>query len=133
MRLVEHDQVVEALTADRPDHPFSERVRLRCMNWGEHGLDPDRPGSPQEVAAIVPIAIADEEARSGTPRRRLDDLLPDPRRSRMGGDVPVHDLATLMPEQHEDVERAEGQRLHGEEVGRPDGRGVEVQEGPPVR
>ena len=61
MRLVEHNQTVETLAADRPDHQFSERVRLTCRDRCQHGLDPDRPCSLCEVTVVAPVAVSDEE------------------------------------------------------------------------
>jgi hypothetical protein len=46
----------------------------------------------------------------------------------MGSDVPVHDAPPVVTEQHKDVQRAEGQRLRGEEVSRTNLRGVQAQD-----
>ena len=55
--LVEDDQVVEALAAERPDHPFRDSIRFRRPNRGADGVDADASGALAEVAAIDRIAI----------------------------------------------------------------------------
>ena len=39
MRLVEHDEMVEALSADGPDQPFHERILSGTPVGGEHLVD----------------------------------------------------------------------------------------------
>ena len=55
-----------------------------------------------------------------TPGRRLDQLLPHPGRGRARGHVEVHDLATIVGDEEEDVESPEPYGLHDEEVSGPD-------------
>ena len=78
--LVEHDQVVQALSTERPDHPLNDRVRTRRSNGCGDGIDTDASGTPVEVAAIDRIPIVQQMPRLMSPRCRLEQLAPDPRR-----------------------------------------------------
>ena len=42
MSLVQHDQVVEALPAERPDDALGHRVRVWGMHWRHDRRDPRR-------------------------------------------------------------------------------------------
>jgi len=42
--LVEDDQVIQALAAMGPDHPFRDCIRLWRVNRGD-GVDADAPGA----------------------------------------------------------------------------------------
>src|SRR5438477_12389486 len=59
-------------------------------------------------------------ARFLTPGRRLDHLAPDPGSGRVGGHVDVHQLAPAVLDEHQDVQRLEGERRHREQIGRPE-------------
>jgi hypothetical protein len=52
-------------------------------------------GDAVEVAAVLVVAIAKDEARSGAERRRVPELLGDPRGARIGRDRDAHHLARL--------------------------------------
>src|SRR5919199_6282690 len=54
------------------------------------------------------------------PRRRLDELSPDPRRGWVSRHVDVHQLAPAVGDEHEHVQRLEGERGYREQVGRPE-------------
>jgi hypothetical protein len=60
--LVEHDQVVQALAAQGPDHPFGDRVGLWRVNGAGDGVDTDAAGTLAEVATVDRIAIAKQVA-----------------------------------------------------------------------
>jgi hypothetical protein len=59
MALVHRDEVVEAFTANGPDHPLSEGVRLWRVYRREHGLDPDPCSPGDEVRSVAAVAVAD--------------------------------------------------------------------------
>ena len=73
---VEHDDVVQALSAERPDHPFGYRVRLWRSDRRGDSVDADALGSRPEVAAVDGIAIPQEMAGLAFPGRRFDQLAP---------------------------------------------------------
>ncbi len=74
MLLVENDKVVQALAAQRPNHPLSHGVCPWSPDWRQQGLGPERPCSSGEPRPISAVAISDEVLRLGIPGRRLDEL-----------------------------------------------------------
>ena len=96
-----------------------------------------RPRSPSwqlamEVTAIDGISVMDQVFARPVPRRRFQELVPDPGSSRTGGDVEVDQLPPLMADQEEDVEVPEAQGLDHEEVSRPAATQLVRQEGSPA-
>lgn len=91
MPLVDHDAMVEAFAPQRADTPFGDGVGLRSADGCENRPDPEAGGARDEVAAVTGVAVSDQIARPLAPRGRLEDLLPDPGRRGMPGDVPVLD------------------------------------------
>ena len=128
MPLAQHDVVIEAFTADRSDHPLSERV-LPGRTWRDHDfLDSHVLESLLEAVAVDAIAITDQIRRYLVEGEGLDDLLCGPCRGRMGGDIEVDEPASVMSEHDEAVEHAERNRVNGEEVDRRDVFDVVLQE-----
>src|SRR4029079_15203410 len=58
-------------------------------------------------AAIDPVAIADEVARSLIPGKRLGDLARDPFRRRVGCDVDPDEISAINPYNHEAIQKFE--------------------------
>src|SRR2546426_7989565 len=83
--LVEDDQMVEALATQRADQPLGDGVRLRRTDGRQDRLDGDAGSARDEGAAVTAVAVADQVARLLAPRRRRDQLAPDPLGVRMGG------------------------------------------------
>ena len=78
MAVVDHDQVIQTLVANRPHDPFRDRVGVRGPTRRLHSDDAHGSGLGVEVTAIDGVAIVDQMGRLTGPRRRLDQLLPDP-------------------------------------------------------
>ena len=57
MLLIQDNQVVEALAAERPDDSFDDGVCLWGVNRRRDTVDTDAPGAPAEVTAIDGIPI----------------------------------------------------------------------------
>src|SRR5207248_6396625 len=90
MLLVEDDEMIQTLSAERPDESFDDRIRARTRYGCGDSIDTDPSGPLAEVAPVHRIVIMEQVARLVTPGRRLDHLAPDPGRGRVGGDVHVH-------------------------------------------
>lgn len=133
MPLVAHDYVVEALAAQCANNALGDRICLGRAKRGADRLDSDPARARDEVPTQRRIAIADEKPWLLAPGRRFTDLLPDSSGGGVSRDVPIEEGATVVRNHEKDVERAERKRLHGEEVARPDLRGVEPEEGAPTR
>jgi hypothetical protein len=54
---IQHDEVVQALTPQRPDDTFHDRVRSRRPNRRRYGVDADASCTLTEVATVDSIAI----------------------------------------------------------------------------
>src|SRR5215467_16220561 len=89
--LVEHDQVIQALAADRSDDPLD----VSTLPWGtrrrQHLLDAHRLDLLHELLAKDPIAIAQQVPWRGVPRKGFSHLLRRPLRRGMYGDCKVQD------------------------------------------
>jgi hypothetical protein len=92
VRLVDDDQVVDALPAQGPDQPFGDGVRARRPDRREQGLDAETARPRHDVAAVDRVAVAHQVARRAPPRRGRDQLPPDPGGGRTRGHVQVDEL-----------------------------------------
>ena len=117
---VQDNEVVEALAPQRPNHPFRHGVRAGSPDWGEQRLGPERPYSFAKLRSVRVVAIPEQLFRRCTPGSRLDDLLPDPSRSRVRRDVDVDEFTPVVGDEYHDIEGPERQGRHGEQIGRPD-------------
>src|SRR6516162_11707666 len=73
--LVEHDQVIQALAADRADDPLDVSTLPRGTRRRQHLLDAHRLDLLHELLAKDPIAIAQQVAWRGGPRESFPHLL----------------------------------------------------------
>ena len=96
VRLVQDDEVVEALAPQRPNHPLRHSVRAWGPDRRQQCLGSERLSPPGERRPISAVAISDEVLRLDIPGRRLDELLPDPSRGRMRRNVDVDELTPVV-------------------------------------
>jgi hypothetical protein len=130
--LAHHDHVVEALGPEGSDNPLGDRVRARRSDRGSDARDTDLGQTSIDVVSVDGIAIVEEVTGLPTPGRRLHQLPPNPRRRRARCDVEVDQLPASVPDEEEDLEGLETDRLNHEEVGRPDALELVGQEGAPT-
>src|ERR1700733_2006175 len=131
MRLAQDNDVVHTFTPDRSDQPFHKAI-LAGRGW-RGGLVPDAHGaqSAREDAAIDPVAIADEVARSLIPGKCLRYLTCNPFGHWICCDVDPDEVSAVESDDDEGIEQIEtdswnNEQVHGSNVWR-----VFVQEGPP--
>jgi hypothetical protein len=131
MRLAQDNDVVHALTSDRPDHPFSEAI-LPGRGWCGR-LVPDAHGvqSARDDGAIEPIPIANEVLRGIIPRKRLRYLTRNPFRRRMACNVDPDEVSTIQPNDDEAIEQIEANGRDNEQVHGGDIWGMIAQESAP--
>ena len=85
--LAQGDDMVDTLATDRSDQPFDEAVLPRRA-WGNRLVtDAHGPYSLRGSGTVDTVPIADQVARSLTPRECLCDLACDPFRRRVWCDV----------------------------------------------
>jgi hypothetical protein len=70
---VEHDDAVEALTADASDQTFGVRVLPRRPRSDHDLFDSHGADSAYEVVTVDPVTIAEKESRRSIPRERFPD------------------------------------------------------------
>jgi hypothetical protein len=110
MRLVQNEEVVEALAANGADDPLDKRVLPGRARGDADLVDPHPFDSPHELLAVDRVSITKQESRSRIVRERLDDLLSGPDCRRVIGDVEMEELAAIVPEDDEDEEEPERER-----------------------
>jgi len=131
MRVAQDNDVVHTFTPDRSDQPFGKAV-LPGRGWCG-GLVPDAHGaqSARDAAAIDPVAIADEVARSLFPRKRLRYLTCNPFCRRICCDVDPDEVSAVELDDDEGIEQVETDCWNNEQVHGGNIRRVVTQEGPP--
>ena len=131
MLLVQHDDVVQTFPPQCSDDSLGDGIGVRRVHRCHDRRDPDVRCALDEVLAVTAVMIANEVARRCSPRRGLDNLLPDPLSCRVLGDVHVEDSSASVGDEDDRIERPERERLYGEEVDGPDFGSVVTQEGAP--
>src|SRR5580692_1170425 len=131
MRLTKNDDMIQALAADRPDQPFGKAILPRRGRCGR--LVPDAHGtqSAGDDAAIDPVAIADEVARSFIPGKRLRYLACNPFCGWICCDVDPDEASAVEPDDDEGIEQVETDSWNNEQVHGGNVRRVVTQEGSP--
>ena len=89
---------------------IDDPVRARARYGRGDGPDTDPSGPPAEVAAVDRIPVSKEMPWLASPGRRFDHLAPDPGRGRVRDDVHVHQCPSAVGDEHQDIERLEGER-----------------------
>jgi hypothetical protein len=131
MHLAQDNDVVHTLTPDRSDQPFGKAILPRRGWCGRHVPDAHGAQSARDDAAIDPVPIADEVARSLIPRKGLRYLMCNPFCRRVYCDVGPDEVSAAEPDDDEGIEQVEtdswnNEQVHGGNVWR-----VVMQEGPP--
>src|SRR5580692_7368613 len=131
MSLAQDNDVVQTLTPDRSDKPFGKAV-LPGRGWCSR-LVPDAHGaqSARDDAAIDPVAIADEVARSLIPGKCLRDLTCNPFGRGICCDADPDKVSAVQPDDDEDIEQVETESWNNEQVHGGNVWRVVAQEGPP--
>src|SRR6195256_3038789 len=116
MCLAQNNDVVQTLTPDRSDQPFGKAV-LPGRGWCGR-LVPDAHGaqSARDDAAIDPVPIADEVARSLIPGKCLRDLTCNPFCRRICCDVDPDEVSAIQPHDDEGIEQVETDSWNNEQV-----------------
>src|SRR6266849_3022434 len=131
MHLAQDNDVVQTLTPNRSDQPFGEAVlpRRGWCGW----LVPDAHGSQsaRDDAAIDPVPITDEVARSLIPRKCLRYLTCNPFCRRICCDVDPDEVSAVEPDDDEGIEQVETDSWNDEQVHGGNLRRVVTQEGSP--
>jgi hypothetical protein len=96
VRFVDHEDVVEALSSDRADQVFDERIlpgRARC---NENLLDSHATNPIRELGTIDPASVTEQIPGRRVVGERFHDLLGCPALRRMTCDVEVNDGPSIV-------------------------------------
>ena len=96
MPIIEHDDVVDALSSDRSNEPLDIRILPRTSPGRHDLLDAHVLDAVLEHATVDTIAIAHEVAWHMAPRKRLYDLLRRPCGGRVRRHVEVQHAASVV-------------------------------------
>src|SRR5258705_499200 len=131
MHLAQDNDVVHTFTPDRSDQPFHKAI-LPGRGWcGRFVPDAHGAQSARDDAAIDPVAIADEVARSLIPGKRLRYLTCNPFGRGICCDVDPDEVSAVEPDNDEGIEQVETDSWNNEQVHGGDVRRVVAQEGSP--
>src|SRR6202051_4649446 len=131
MHLAQDNDVVNTFTPDRSDQPFHKAILPRRGWCGRPVPDAHGAQSARDDAAIDPVAIADEVARSLIPGKRLRHLTCDPFGRGICCDVDPDEVSAVEPDDDEGIEQVETDSWNNEQVHGGDVRRVVTQEGSP--
>ncbi len=105
--LVDRDDMLEALTTNRPDESLDVWRLPRRTARDDNFLDAHVLGALPEVLTVDRVLVADQKPGRSIIRKRFDDLLSRPLGCRMRGDVEVDDLSSMMTKNDEGEKYAE--------------------------
>src|SRR5215831_12365309 len=118
MPLIDHDDVVQAFSANASDHPFRIAVLPRTPGRYRNLPDTYSINSRGEVVSVDSITIAHQVARHSVVGKCLHELLCRSRGSRVFRDIEMQNTSTVMRKDNENVQHSELQSRNGEEVDR---------------
>ena len=108
--------MIEALSPDRPDDPFTVTVLPWRSGGSDELIDVQRAQGLDDLSAVGAVPISDQVPGRLVERERLGELQGGPGCCRIGHDVEVNDVAPVEGQNQEDIQRFECGRRNGEEV-----------------
>ena len=130
-RLVEHDEMIQALAPNGPDQALNVRRLPWTSRSGEDFFRPHFSDALAEGFAVDSVTIPEQEARSCVPRKSLRELLCRPSSRGMVSHIEMDDSAALMGQHHEHKQNPESDCGNHEEIDRNHLLEMIVQESPP--
>src|SRR5262245_11445434 len=98
VRLVDHDHMVQAFSANTANNPFRIAVLPRTSGRYRHLLDTQSIQPCCEIMTIDPITISYQVARHGVVGKCFDHLLRRPSSGRVSRDIKVQNTTSVMRE-----------------------------------
>lgn len=112
--LIEDDHVIETFAADGANDALHIGVLPRRSRCSDDLLNTHRLDTVTEGLTIGSITVSQQKARRAVPGEGLGHLAREPDLGRVLGDVKVNDVAAVVAEDNEDVEKPKG-RSHNDE------------------
>ena len=130
--LIEHDNVVQTLAADRAHQPFDVR-RLPGRARGDPDfLQTQSLGAALEERAVNAVTVAQQVLRGRREREGFPELLSRPSRRRGRYDIEVQNAAAMMRQDNKDVQEVKVEGGDDQEVDRHHAAEVIAEESRPV-
>jgi hypothetical protein len=130
---IEHDDKIEAFSANRADDAFGEGILPGRARGDDELANAHVLNSPLEVRSVNGVAISEQVGGSGLVGERVDDLLGSPRGGGVVSDAKVEKFSAVVAQDHEAEEQAEREGRYDEEVDGRDLVTVSRQKGSPRR
>jgi hypothetical protein len=116
MTFVQRNDVIQQISPAAFDPTLRHSVLPRTLERSSHRSDGHRPNRTHHLQAVLRVPVKDQESGTRSIRKRFPQLLDDPHARRMPGDVEVQNASTIMADDEEAIERAEGGRWDREEI-----------------
>src|SRR5207302_137696 len=127
----QEQDVIQAFAPHAAEEALTGGVRPRCPDGSGQHPDPATRRDAVEARPVLPVVVADQEARLRAERRRLAQLLGDPGIQWVPRDADVDHPARAERDDEEREERAEPEVDDLEEVAGLDRPGMVADEGGP--
>jgi len=106
MAFIEHNHMVEQITAARADEAFGHAILPRALDAGSFGLNPEGSDRLNDAVTKVGATVEDQVARRGIIGKRFAQLLRYPRAGWIPRDVEMQNLTPAVGDNEESVEHA---------------------------
>ncbi len=131
MALVNHDHMVKTLAANRADDALDVSILLG-RPWRRNDLcDPHNPNPFLKASSVRRVAVSEQVAWRGVPRKRLGDLAGEPTGGRMLGYIQMQNLASSVAKDHAYVQQTKRRGDDHKHIDGGDAVDLIAQEGPP--
>src|SRR5262249_5003328 len=107
MPLPQHDDVIEAFSANTPNQPLREWILPRTSRRGEDLRDSHPVNSVSKMITVNAISIPYQVLRCRIVRESFDELLRRPFCSRVLRHIEMHYTPSLMPKDDEDKQSSQ--------------------------
>src|SRR5262249_38206171 len=124
--------MVNAFPPDRTDQPFGIGILPRRSPRGRSISDAHRPNTSGEYLAIGTIPVVDQVLWSPFPAACLSELTSDPLGGRVRGGPQPQDLAPIVAQDEQAIQKPERNRRHHEKIHRDDPVRMVAQKGRPA-
>jgi hypothetical protein len=126
------NDVIQEITAATPYPTLCDSILPRTRERGADRTHAQRLNCCRDFQSILGITIKDDEPWSGFKWKCFSQLLDDPQACRMLCDIEMQNAPTIVTDDEEAIERAEGDRRNSEKVHRGDRFPVITEKGKPA-
>ena len=126
------DDVIQEITPATPYPTLCDAILPGTFERSADRTHAQGSNRCRDFQSILGITIKDDEPRSRSKWKCFSQLLDDPRACRMLCDIEVQDAPTIVTDDEEAIERAEGDRRNREEVHRGNRFPVIAEKGKPA-